>query len=55
MDEIRQNNYDLSVNRYKEVVHDEIEYDPPKKIIADIQKMEAEIQKELNELAGMLK
>ncbi|MCB1325409.1 MAG: SAM-dependent DNA methyltransferase [Spirochaetales bacterium] len=55
VDEIRQNNYDLSVNRYKEVVHDEIEYDPPKKIIADIQKMEAEIQKELNELAGMLK
>ncbi|MCB1168183.1 MAG: N-6 DNA methylase, partial [Leptospiraceae bacterium] len=55
VDEIRQNNYDLSVNRYKEVVHEEVQYDPPKKIIAEIQKMESEIQKELEELAGMLK
>lgn len=55
VDEIRQNNYDLSVNRYKEVVHEEVHYDPPKKIIAEIQKMETEIQKELEELAGMLK
>jgi type I restriction enzyme M protein len=55
VNEIRENNYDLSINRYKEVVHKEVHYDPPKRIIADIQKMESEIQKELAELAGMLK
>jgi len=53
-DEIRENNYDLSINRYKEVVHEEIEYDPPKKIIADIMEIEVDIQKGLKELEGML-
>jgi len=26
--------YDLSLNRYKEVVHDEVEHRPPKEILA---------------------
>ncbi|MFC1743361.1 N-6 DNA methylase [Candidatus Riflebacteria bacterium] len=54
VNEIRENNYDLSINRYKEIVHEEIEYDPPKKILKDIMKMEKDIQEGLIELEGML-
>ena len=32
--------YDLSLNRYKEIVHDEVEHRPPLEIIADIEKLE---------------
>ena len=30
--------YDLSLNRYKEVVHDEVEHRPPLEIIADLER-----------------
>ncbi len=46
--------YDLSLNRYKEVVHDEIEHRPPLEIIADIEALEEEIAKGLAELRNML-
>ena len=46
--------YDLSLNRYKEVVHEEVEYDPPAVIIADLRDIEAEIVAGLDELEGML-
>lgn len=52
--DIRANGYDLSINRYKEIVHDEIEYDSPHKIIADIKKIEDEIQQGVLELEAML-
>ncbi len=55
VEEIRENKYDLSINRYKEIEYEEIEYDPPKKIIADIKKLEVDIQKGLEELESMLK
>ncbi|MCP5051317.1 MAG: SAM-dependent DNA methyltransferase, partial [bacterium] len=54
VEEIRGNGYDLSINRYKEIVHEEIKYDPPKTIIAEIKEIEVEIQNELNALEGML-
>src|SRR5690606_21344110 len=41
--EITATGYDLSINRYKEVEHDEIEHDPPEKIIAELRKLEGEI------------
>ncbi|HEX2964741.1 MAG TPA: class I SAM-dependent DNA methyltransferase, partial [Syntrophorhabdaceae bacterium] len=47
--------YDLSLNRYKEVVHEEVEHRPPKEILASLAKLEAEIQQEMAELEGMLK
>nr|BFD66190.1 class I SAM-dependent DNA methyltransferase [Bdellovibrio sp. HAGR004] len=47
--------YDLSINRYKEVVHEEVKHRPPLEIIADLHKLEAEIQIGLKELEGMLK
>jgi type I restriction enzyme M protein len=53
--EIAEKNYELSLNRYKKVVHKEIRYDPPKKIIADLKAVEAEILQGLDELEGMLK
>ena len=54
-DEIRANSYDLSLNRYKVVVHDEVKYDEPKVIIGRLKKLEAEIVQDLRELEGMLK
>ena len=46
--------YDLSLNRYKEIVHDEVEHRPPLEIIADIEALEDEIAKGLAELKAML-
>jgi type I restriction enzyme M protein len=46
--------YDLSLNRYKEVVHDEIEHRSPLEIIADMEALEAEIADGLDELKAML-
>ncbi|MDY3562697.1 type I restriction-modification system subunit M [Gemmata sp. JC673] len=46
--------YDLSLNRYKEVVHEEVKYDPPKVILEKLKALEAEIAKDLKELEGML-
>jgi type I restriction enzyme M protein len=46
--------YDLSLNRYKEMVHDNVEHRLPKEILAELAKLEAEIQKGMKELEGML-
>lgn len=46
--------YDLSLNRYKEIVHDDIEHQAPLEIIADIETLEDEIAKGLAELKAML-
>ena len=48
------NDYDLSINRYKEVVHAVSEHLPPKEILAKLAVLEAEIQAGMNELEGML-
>jgi len=46
--------YDLSLNRYKEVVHEEVDHRAPKDIIADLARLEAEIQQGMKELEGLL-
>lgn len=46
--------YDLSLNRYKETVHDDVEQRPPLEIVADLEKLEAEIQDGLADLKAML-
>lgn len=51
---IRANKYDLSINRYKEAVYQEQQYDSPKEILAGLIKLEDDIQQELKELEGML-
>lgn len=53
-DEIAGNDYDLSINRYKHVVHEVVEYESPAKIIAELKAMEAEIVKGTVELEGLL-
>ncbi len=47
--------YDLSLNRYKEVVHAEVAHRPPGEILKALEKLEAEIQQGMKELEGMLK
>jgi type I restriction enzyme M protein len=46
--------YDLSLNRYKVAVHEEIEHRPPKEILAELAKLEEEIRRGMKELEGML-
>jgi len=53
--EIAEAGYDLSLNRYKEVVHEQVEHRPPKEILRELAKLEREIQAGLTELEGMLK
>ncbi|MFT6373136.1 MAG: type I restriction enzyme M protein, partial [Gammaproteobacteria bacterium] len=52
--DIAANKYDLSINRYKEVVYEEEVYEPPKVILKKLQKLEEEIVAELFELEEML-
>jgi type I restriction enzyme M protein len=47
--------YDLSLNRYKEVVHEEVPHRPPQQILAYLANLEAEIQQGMKELESMLK
>ncbi len=51
--EIVENDYDLSVNRYKEDVYEEIEYDPPGKILEKLTQLEEKISNGLFELKQM--
>ena len=53
-DEIRKNGYDLSINKYKEIEYEEIQYEAPSKILADIKQLETEIQTSLVELEEMI-
>ncbi len=52
--DIAEQDYDLSINRYKEIVYEEVEYDPPLQIIAELSELETEIQDGLKELEEML-
>jgi type I restriction enzyme M protein len=47
--------YDLSLNRYKEVIHEAVEHRPPKEILAELAKLEEEIQRGMKDLEGMLR
>jgi type I restriction enzyme M protein len=55
VDEIKSNNYDLSINRYKEVVYEEKQYETPGKIIADIKTLDKERAEALSALEALLK
>jgi len=52
--EIMDEGYDLSINRYKEDVFEEIEYDAPEVILGKLKALEGEIDKGLGELEGMI-
>jgi type I restriction enzyme M protein len=46
--------YDLSLNRYKEVEHEEVEHEAPADIIAELKRLETEISDGLAKLEEML-
>ena len=52
--EIADNDYDLSINRYKEVKYEAVEFDSPKVILKRLAELEEEIAKGREELEGML-
>lgn len=54
VEEIRENGYDLSINKYKEVVYEEVVYDAPSVIIGRVRELEKEIAVGLEELERML-
>lgn len=53
--EIINNDYDLSINKYKEVVYEKVEYPPTSEILADIEALNKEIEKNFEELKALLK
>jgi type I restriction enzyme M protein len=54
-DDVVAQGYDLSVNRYREVVHEEVTHKAPREILAELAKLEGEIQRGMKELEGMLR
>ena len=53
--EIVENEYDLSINKYKEIEYVPVEYPPTEEIMADLKMIEAEIEEEMRKLEEMLK
>lgn len=52
--EIVENDYDLSINKYKEIEYEKIEYPPTKDIMKEILEINNEIAKGLKELSDLL-
>jgi type I restriction enzyme M protein len=52
--EIVDNGYDLSINKYKEATYVAVEYPPTSEIMANIRELEAEIGRQMDELEKML-
>ena len=48
------NDYDLSINRYKETIYEEVHYEKPSSLIADIKSVDAKRQAAIIELEKML-
>ena len=54
MQEIVDNDYDLSINKYKEIEYVPVEYPPTEEILKNIKDIEMQIQNELDELEKLL-
>jgi type I restriction enzyme M protein len=55
-EEIAGQGYDLSIGRYKEIAHEEVEHGrSPREIIFSLKAIEEEIQRELSELEEMIR
>lgn len=50
--EIRDNDYDLSINKYKEIERVKVEYDAPEVIFARIEKLQSEINEAMKEFSS---
>lgn len=53
--DIASQGYDLSLNRYKELMHEEAEYRTPQEILANLESLEADVLKSIRELKGLVK
>jgi len=51
---IKTGSWDLSLNRYKEIEHEEVDHATPAAIIAELRALEAEIAEGLDRLEQML-
>ncbi|MBR6571832.1 MAG: SAM-dependent DNA methyltransferase [Clostridia bacterium] len=52
--EIVDNGYDLSINKYKQTEYKPVEYPPTSQIIAELKELEKQIQQGIEELEGMV-
>ena len=52
--EIKENGYDLSISKYKEIEYEEIEYEKPDIILAKIEELEDQIKNNIEELRTLL-
>lgn len=53
--EIVDNDYDLSINKYKETVYVPVEYPPTSEIMVELRELEKQIAQEMDELENLLK
>jgi type I restriction enzyme M protein len=53
--ELKENDWDLSINRYKEIEYEEVKYDAPQKIISDIKQLDARRNEALERLEELLR
>lgn len=53
-EDIAKNDYDLSINRYKEVEYEKVEYDPPYVIMTRLDELSLEISSKMEELRGLI-
>lgn len=51
---IAANGYDLSINRYKEVVYEKVVYDPPAVIMTRLDELSIDIASKMEELRGLI-
>ena len=51
---IAENEYDLSLNRYKETVYEKIEYDAPQVIMTRLDELSLDISSKMEELRGLI-
>ena len=53
-DEIVSNDYDLSINKYKQTEYKAVEYPPTSEIMANLRALESQIAAEMDELEKLL-
>ena len=53
-EEIKDNDYDLSINKYKKTEYVTVEYPPTEEILAQIEELNRQVEKETAELRGLL-
>jgi type I restriction enzyme M protein len=54
-EEIQNNGYDLSINRYKEIEYEKVEYEQPEVIMARLEQLAIDLKAKMEELREMLR